>query len=277
MSTPTLIVVGGTDADYRAYCMQSAADRYPVVLIDAKPPSWQQGLVVDHEVADTRDPAAVTAAGLALAERHTIAGVVTWDEYALVPAAALAARLGLPGSPVLTVVGVAESVSRTSDAWVVPAQIPALRATGTTPAFQMLYRFAQAGTDAQVAANRTAVAAALPTGSVTGAQSYLDVKLAADGDIAPIVPFVVAFGVLGLVMSDSPVRFAGPTGLGRWGLGRPVSRWDCDAGELGCQIGDGSRLPDYGLRDRAPSAPVERVCQFLHFRWLLRSARPGTR
>jgi biotin carboxylase len=96
----TLIVVGGTDADYRAYGMQSAADRYPVVLIDAKPPSWQQDLVVDHEVADTRDPAAVTAAGLALAERHTIAGVVTWDEYALVPAAVLTARLGLPGSPV---------------------------------------------------------------------------------------------------------------------------------------------------------------------------------
>ena len=127
----------------------------------------------------------------------------------------------LPGSPVLTVVGAAQSVSRTADAWVVPAQIPALRATGATPAFQMLYRFAQAGTDAQVAADRTAVAAALPTGAVTGAQSYLDVKLAADKDIAPIVPFVVAFGVLGLVMSILIVGsvVSGAVGAGVWRIG----------------------------------------------------------
>ncbi len=54
--------------------------------------------MVDHEVADTQDLQAVVAAGLALAERHPIAGVVTWDEYALVPAAELAARLGVAGN-----------------------------------------------------------------------------------------------------------------------------------------------------------------------------------
>lgn len=97
---PLLITVAGTDRVYRGYCLQSAAAGYDVALIDSKPPTWQQHLVVDHEVADTRDPEAVVAAGLALAERHTIAGVVTWDEYALVPTAALAARLGLPGNTV---------------------------------------------------------------------------------------------------------------------------------------------------------------------------------
>ncbi|MFG3289821.1 acetyl-CoA carboxylase biotin carboxylase subunit family protein [Streptomyces sp. NPDC048179] len=97
---PLLIVVGGTDPVYRGYCVEQAATAYPIGLIDTKPPTWQQDLVVDHEVADTHDPAAVVAAGLALAERHPIAGVVTWDEYALVPTAELVARLGLPGNTV---------------------------------------------------------------------------------------------------------------------------------------------------------------------------------
>ena len=97
---PTLIVVGGTDPVYRGYCVAQAAAAYRIVLIDAKPPTWQQHLVVDHEVADTHDPTAVVAAGLALAERHTVAGVVTWDEYCLVPTAQLVACLGLPGTSV---------------------------------------------------------------------------------------------------------------------------------------------------------------------------------
>ncbi|MCX4398857.1 MULTISPECIES: acetyl-CoA carboxylase biotin carboxylase subunit family protein [unclassified Streptomyces] len=95
---PLLIVVGGTDLAYRGYCVGRVAAAYPIALIDTKPPSEQQHLVVDHEVAATHDPAAVVAAGLALAARHPVAGVVTWDEYALVPAAELAARLGVPGN-----------------------------------------------------------------------------------------------------------------------------------------------------------------------------------
>ncbi|MEU8507200.1 ATP-grasp domain-containing protein [Streptomyces brevispora] len=95
---PLLIVVGGTDPVYRGYCVEQVAAAYPIALIDTKPPSWQQHLVVDHEVADTHDPEAVVAAGLALAARHSIAGVVTWDEYTLVPTAELAARLNVPGN-----------------------------------------------------------------------------------------------------------------------------------------------------------------------------------
>ncbi|SHN23010.1 ATP-grasp domain-containing protein [Actinacidiphila paucisporea] len=97
---PLLITVAGTDPVYRGYCLESVVAGYDVALIDSKPPTWQQHLVVDHEVADTRDSEAVVAAGLALAERHAIAGVVTWDEYSLAPTAALAARLGLPGNTV---------------------------------------------------------------------------------------------------------------------------------------------------------------------------------
>jgi biotin carboxylase len=84
----------------RPLLIEQAAAAYSIALIDTKPPTWQQHLVVDHEVADTHDPAAVVAAGLALAARHLIAGVVTWDEYTLVPTAELTARLGLPGNSV---------------------------------------------------------------------------------------------------------------------------------------------------------------------------------
>jgi biotin carboxylase len=97
-TSPLLVVVGGTDPVYRGYCLEHVAAGYDVALIDAKPPSRQQHLVVDHEVADPHDPAAVVAAGQALAARHPVAGVLTWDEYNLLSAATLAALLNLPGT-----------------------------------------------------------------------------------------------------------------------------------------------------------------------------------
>lgn len=107
----------------------------------------------------------------------------------------------LPGGPKLTVVGVAQSVTGTADAWVTTAEISALRPADSPPSFQMLYRFASAGTDAQIVADRGAVEAALPAGALTGSLSYLNAKLSAQSNNAPIVPFMVAFGVLGLIMS----------------------------------------------------------------------------
>jgi putative ABC transport system permease protein len=107
----------------------------------------------------------------------------------------------LPGSPTLTVVGLAKSVGGSAEAWVSPAQLGALTTPGAVPGYQMLYRCTSAATDAQVGADRAAIAAAVPPGSMTGAASYLKVKLAADRTSATFVPFVVAFGVLGLCMS----------------------------------------------------------------------------
>ncbi|WP_435606844.1 ATP-grasp domain-containing protein [Streptomyces ardesiacus] len=45
---------------------------------------------------DLSDPAALLAAGRALAGRHDLAGVMTWDEWSVVPTARLARQLGLP-------------------------------------------------------------------------------------------------------------------------------------------------------------------------------------
>jgi biotin carboxylase len=98
---PVLIVVGGTDPVYRGYCVEAAAAEHRLVLIDnVAPTGMLADLVADHEVADIREPAQIIAAGLALAMRHDIAGVLTWEEYALVPTAALAERLGVRGNSV---------------------------------------------------------------------------------------------------------------------------------------------------------------------------------
>ncbi|MCO5967355.1 ABC transporter permease [Actinoallomurus soli] len=107
----------------------------------------------------------------------------------------------LPGRPSLTVVGLARSVGMSAEAWVSPAQLVALTPPGAVPTRQMLYRFDHAATDAQIGADRAAVAAAVPPGSMTGAASYLKLKLAASRASATFVPFVTAFGVLGLFMS----------------------------------------------------------------------------
>ncbi|MEV6353953.1 ABC transporter permease [Streptomyces hydrogenans] len=112
---------------------------------------------------------------------------------------------GLPGGPAVTVVGVARSVTDTADAWVVPSQMPALTAAGEdgegNGGYQMLYRFAEAATAAQVAAGGASVTAGLPRGAVLGRQSWLTVREAVARDTAVYVPFLVAFGALGLVMS----------------------------------------------------------------------------
>ncbi|MDQ0581658.1 ABC transporter permease [Streptomyces rishiriensis] len=106
-----------------------------------------------------------------------------------------------PGSPTLTVVGIARSVTGTADAWVTPARAGTLAAPGDTPSYEMLYRFARAGTDAQLAADRAAITAAVPKGALTGSQSYLAVKEEATANAMAFVPFLAAFGVLGLLLS----------------------------------------------------------------------------
>ncbi len=46
-----------------------------------------------------------------------------------------------------------------------------------------------------------AVARTLPAGTVTGTQSYLAAKASETGNIAPFVPFLFAFGIIGMIMS----------------------------------------------------------------------------
>jgi len=125
----------------------------------------------------------------------------TGDGNSSVPPNATMSFPSLPGSPVLKVVGMARSVSRTADGWVTAAQASALSPTGTPTGYQMLYRFASADTAAAMDTATAAVAATLPADAVSGSRSWLDVRMIAERDTAVYVPFLMAFGVLGLVMS----------------------------------------------------------------------------
>ncbi|MFE6027434.1 ABC transporter permease [Streptomyces niveus] len=132
----------------------------------------------------------------------------------------------LPGAPSLEVVGTARSAGRTADAWVAPSRIASLTPSGKVGAYQMLYRFDAAATTADVRKGRAAVTASVPAGAVTGAQSWLTVRKAAARDTALFVPFLVAFGVLGLVMSvlvvGNVVAGSVGTGLRRIGILKAV-------------------------------------------------------
>ncbi|MCT9075673.1 ABC transporter permease [Streptomyces fulvoviolaceus] len=122
----------------------------------------------------------------------------------------------------LTVVGMATSASRTADAWATPAQVRALASKDIPVTSQMLYRFDSADTNGQIAADRKKLTAAVPTGALLGTTSYLDTKRAADSGAAPTIPFLIAFGVLGIAMSviivGSVVSGAVGTSLRRIGI-----------------------------------------------------------
>jgi putative ABC transport system permease protein len=106
-----------------------------------------------------------------------------------------------PGKPVLTVVGLAKSITNTADAWVLPSEVKALRPARAPATAEMLYRFANAGTAAQVRGDVAAVAAALPAGAVAGSSSWLTAQQQANSNSSILAPFVEAFALIGLFMS----------------------------------------------------------------------------
>lgn len=106
----------------------------------------------------------------------------------------LGTTVTLEGGQRLTVVGLASSVSRTSEAWVTPAQILAMRPAAT----QMLYRFTAPGTEAGM---RAAVAAVAPGAPPLDWQSYLTVKHDVARPAEAYLPFLMGFGILGLAVA----------------------------------------------------------------------------
>ncbi|MFF9896326.1 ABC transporter permease [Streptomyces longispororuber] len=129
---------------------------------------------------------------------------------------------GTPNAPDLSVVGFAVSVSETADAWAAPAQVDALASEGGPVTRQMLYRFDSARTKEQIRTARKDLAAAVGPEALLGTRSWLDTKRAADQGAAATVPFVTAFGVLGIAISviivSSVISGAVGTGLRRIGI-----------------------------------------------------------
>jgi putative ABC transport system permease protein len=114
------------------------------------------------------------------------------------------------GGQALTVVGIANSVTNTADVWVLPAEMPAIADSGGrqagsgqggTAQAQLLYRFASSATSSNITADIGEIRAALPPGSVQATADYLTVRQSEQSSVAPWVPFIVAFGVIALVIS----------------------------------------------------------------------------
>ncbi|MGW1909210.1 FtsX-like permease family protein [Streptomyces sp. NPDC002076] len=113
------------------------------------------------------------------------------------PHSPIGKRIRLPGLAPLTVVGLASGVSGTAQAWVSPRQIRALHPT----TYQMLYRFDRAATARQITADTATVSAGLPPGSLVAHQSYLTLKAQLAAEPNAFVPFLMAFGILGLLVA----------------------------------------------------------------------------
>lgn len=109
----------------------------------------------------------------------------------------LGTKLRPTGAPALTVVGFANSMSKSAGGWVSPEQLAALHPT----AGQMLYRFTASSTDEQIRTGLATATARLPAGSLTTAQSYLTLKQAFSALADSYLPFLTVFGVLGLLVS----------------------------------------------------------------------------
>ncbi|MCL7379701.1 ABC transporter permease [Streptomyces sp. 35G-GA-8] len=107
--------------------------------------------------------------------------------------------ISVPGGPRLTVVGWASSLSRSAQGWVTPDQIGALHPTAT----QMLYRFAgsASATDGGIEKAMASAMADLPSASLLASQSYLSIKRDVGRTASAYVPFLLAFGILGLVVA----------------------------------------------------------------------------
>jgi putative ABC transport system permease protein len=105
------------------------------------------------------------------------------------------------GKQVLAIVGIANSVTNTADAWVLPAEMNAIAGSGGTGQVQLLYRFSANGSSADITSDINEIRAALPSGAVQDPVSYLDIRATEQSGVAPWVPFIIAFGVIALIIS----------------------------------------------------------------------------
>ena len=95
--TQLLLVVGSGNQHYREYLLESVASRHRLWLLDANEPTWQLRHVVGWSVVDVFDVQGLVAAARAVATTRPVVGVLCYDEALILPAAHVAAALGLPG------------------------------------------------------------------------------------------------------------------------------------------------------------------------------------
>ncbi|WP_344557675.1 ABC transporter permease, partial [Kitasatospora saccharophila] len=192
----------------------------PAGLPDARPDAGPDARPDTRPDAGPALPAGMTLAPMTLAGRDTPGGPVDrvaltdghwvtgpgqivvsadWDGPRLPVGGTIAFPTADGGTTALRIVGLARSVTRTADGWIAPAQVDALAVKGT--GLQELYRFADAATPDRLAADRAAVTATLPAGALTGATDWLGARAANSRGTGVFLPFLTAFGLLGIAMS----------------------------------------------------------------------------
>ncbi|WP_367129126.1 ATP-grasp domain-containing protein [Saccharothrix sp. HUAS TT1] len=104
MSSPktVLLVIGSGLKLYREYLVRSAAARarqagHQLVLINNLQPTWQHEYFDEITVVNVFDHELLARTAREIAARHTVVGVLCWDEPLVMPAAELAAEFGVPG------------------------------------------------------------------------------------------------------------------------------------------------------------------------------------
>jgi putative ABC transport system permease protein len=107
--------------------------------------------------------------------------------------------LTLPEVGTVTVVGIAYSATQTASAWMLPAEVQKIGASGS----QMLYRFApdSAQTTDQMTQRIAAVTTGLPADGITGTSSYLTNRERAGQNAKTISSFLTVFAALSLLVA----------------------------------------------------------------------------
>ncbi|MEU6707612.1 ABC transporter permease [Streptomyces wuyuanensis] len=109
----------------------------------------------------------------------------------------LGRAIGLSDGRRLTIVGYAESLTGTANAWVTPRQAAELGPDSV----QMLYRFTDAATASEVRDSTERATGALPSRALQSTVSYLTVKDRIGSVANAYLPYLLGFGVLGLAVA----------------------------------------------------------------------------
>ncbi|KJK47699.1 ABC transporter permease [Streptomyces sp. NRRL F-4428] len=123
--------------------------------------------------------------------------VVAWPSGGTPGPELLGAELAVPGGGPLRVVGFGATMSKSAEGWVTPEQMASMRPA----AAQMLYRFTDSSTEAELRSSLAAATAGLPEGALADRQTHLTLKRAFSALADSYLPFMTLFGVLGLLVS----------------------------------------------------------------------------
>lgn len=100
---PLLVVIATGPQQYREYLFASLRTGYRIHLLHTAAASWEQPYLVGSDVVPDFAAGTLTAAARRVHETAPVHGVISWDEARILPAAHVAAALGLPGGDPLAI------------------------------------------------------------------------------------------------------------------------------------------------------------------------------